>query len=260
MEGQANVRPLRSEPDALAVVRLNGLRLQDLGSWRAHRLVALQAVHENGLALRYVAPELLDEELVGVAVAENPMALRYAGALQANREALRPLSSTCQLQVVLRAVRRNGTALHLASEQLKDDAVVALIAVRQAGVALGACRRLRHHPAVARAAVQEDGMALRFAGRLSRSAGHGLGKREGDDRALVRMAVLENSHAVRYASPRLQADPEFAAASFTASRSSERARQLSDEGSSWGSEPLGASNRYSNGELEPFHGREAAFK
>lgn len=162
-----------SELEALAAVRLNGLRLRRLGAWRAHRAVALAAVRENGLALRYVAPELLDEELVGAAVAENPTALRYAGPWQENRQARRLSRPRFRRQVVLRAVRRNGTALHLASEELRDDPVLALIAVRQAGLALGACRRLRDHPAVARAAVQQDGMALRFANSLSRLASIG---------------------------------------------------------------------------------------
>jgi hypothetical protein len=115
--------------------------------------VALAAVAQNGLALRYASVELkYDKEVVLAAVAQEGHALQYASAeLKYDKE------------VVLAAVMQHGLSLRNASAELKADKDVVIAAVVHSGGALKyASVELKSDTEVVLAAVVQDTGALAF--------------------------------------------------------------------------------------------------
>lgn len=84
------------------------------------RNIALAAVQQSGLNLRYVSEELCNErDIVLAAARQNGRALRYASeGLRNDRE------------IVLAAVQQDGRAQRYASEGLHDDQEVVVVAYR----------------------------------------------------------------------------------------------------------------------------------
>ena len=83
------------------------------------RDAVLAAVSVNGLAIRSVAPELIDREIVLAAVRQFGLALSFvAPELQKDRE------------IVLAAVQQYGWALRYAAPELQQDRDIALAAVQ----------------------------------------------------------------------------------------------------------------------------------
>jgi hypothetical protein len=118
----------------------------------------LSAVRFNGLWLQHASTELrCDGELVAAAVLQNPGAARFA---QGN-------------DAITAAVECNPTALQY-------------IEPEDCGV----------YFELARAAVEQDGLALRFVSEAGRA-----------DKGLVSAAVENNPHALTYASDALKSDP-----------------------------------------------------
>ena len=98
--------------------------------------------------------------------------------------------------MVFAAVRRTGAALQFAAGELSEDREVALVAVRQDGLALGSSV-FRADRTVVLAAVQRTGAALQFAaGALQR------------DREVVRAAVWQDGGALEFASEAFRGDQE----------------------------------------------------
>lgn len=114
----------------------------------------LEAVKENGLALRCASDELqADKEVVLAAVKQCGYALRYASKeLQADKA------------VVLAAVKSFGSSLEFASEELRNDKAVVLAAIRKFGSSLRyASDDLKDDKELVLEAVKANDLALRYA-------------------------------------------------------------------------------------------------
>jgi uncharacterized membrane protein YqjE len=88
--------------------------------------VALAAVTNEGMTLKFASPELKsDKEVVLASVKQNGSALEFAS-----------LELKSDKEVVLSSVKQNGSALEFASLELKSDKEVVLAAVTNKGMAL----------------------------------------------------------------------------------------------------------------------------
>jgi hypothetical protein len=109
-----------------------------------------------------------------------------------------PHKYTHYCDLVLAAVKQNGSALAYASKELKANRKVVLAAVKQGGWALKwASEDMRGDPNVVLAAVQQDSLALQFASEDMRG-----------DPDVVLAAVTQNGEALYWASVTLKADRE----------------------------------------------------
>ena len=115
------------KPTVLIAVKSNGVALQYASdALKSDREVVFAAVTQNGMALRYASEELQnDRAIVLAAVTQNGMALEYASEELQNDRA-----------VVLAAVKKEGMALRYASDALKKDKNLVLKAVSNNGLAL----------------------------------------------------------------------------------------------------------------------------
>lgn len=94
-------------------------------------------------------PELRDDE-------EAMLSLVVSGRSYAPKQASERLRN--DKEFALKAVERNGRALHCFSDELRDDEDVVLAAVKQRGMSLEyASERLRDNEDIVRAAVEQDG-------------------------------------------------------------------------------------------------------
>jgi hypothetical protein len=105
----------------LNLIRNNGLNLEFVTVFKNNKEVVFEAVHQNGLSLRYASNILKNnKQIVLEAVQNKGESLKYASKeLQNNKE------------IVLEAMR-NGS-LEYASNELKDDFEIVLEAVKTNG-------------------------------------------------------------------------------------------------------------------------------
>mmetsp|Transcript_81218 Transcript_81218/g.181734 ORF Transcript_81218/g.181734 Transcript_81218/m.181734 type:complete len:151 (-) Transcript_81218:228-680(-) len=95
---------------------------------------------------------------------------------------------------VLHAVKKDGTLLRQASEELRRDHEIVLAAVNADGIALAhASDDLRGDPEIVTAAVKNNGMALQYASEVIR-ANHDI----------AQLAVQQNPEALHYAAKELK--------------------------------------------------------
>lgn len=134
-------------------VRENGLVLQNLGWLRGVRSVVLEAVRQNGYALRFASTLLKgDREIVWESVERKGSMLGDASLELRNDRAL-----------VLKAVSQNGEALLWASDYLKNDEEVVLTAILQNPRALiWASAYLQANKAFLQKALQKNGAVLEY--------------------------------------------------------------------------------------------------
>lgn len=138
----------RAEPaDARArelteLVRANGLFLEHVRAQTPE--LCMDAVRNNGMALRFVAPGLKSPAICLAAVQTDGLALEFV---------FRQFPEAC-----LAAVRQDGRALRLVREQTPD---ICLAAVMQHGIALAYVQD--QTPEFCAAAVAQNGLALRHA-------------------------------------------------------------------------------------------------
>eukprot|EP00931_Biecheleriopsis_adriatica_P020434 TRINITY_DN13661_c0_g1_i1.p1 TRINITY_DN13661_c0_g1~~TRINITY_DN13661_c0_g1_i1.p1 ORF type:complete len:726 (+),score=144.48 TRINITY_DN13661_c0_g1_i1:347-2524(+) len=153
------------------------------------RELVLEAVREEGRALKYAADELRsDRKLVLEAFREDRRALVYAAdELRSDRN------------FVLEAVRENGRAFQYVADEFRSNRNFMLEAVRLDGRALAyAADELRSDRELVLEAVREDGLALEYASDDLCS-----------DRNLVLEAVRLDGLALEYASDELRSDREM---------------------------------------------------
>lgn len=125
---------------------------------------------------------------------ESPALLPTAGGAAVPPEARRS-----DFTYMLQAVRRDGTALQYASEELSRDRSLVLEAVRRNGHALAfAAPELKRDRGLVIEAVKSSGLALQFAADELRA-----------DRECVLEAIRESGWAMQFASPELQQDEEL---------------------------------------------------
>jgi len=87
---------------------------------KSDKILVLEIVNKNGLALRYASEELQnDEEIVSVAVKKNPLSLRYVHPRLKNNK-----------QLVMQAVKDNPEVFEYRGTQLIDDEDIALLAIK----------------------------------------------------------------------------------------------------------------------------------
>jgi Domain of unknown function (DUF4116) len=131
---------------------------------RNDRDLVCAAVRHDGMALEFAGAELKnDREVVWAAVTGDTASEELFGnmwcALQFASPALRDDSD-----LVLAAVRNNGSALEVASNRLQDNRDVVMAAVRQDGLALEfASPRFQGDDEVVLTAIENDPFALEFA-------------------------------------------------------------------------------------------------
>eukprot|EP00971_Amphidinium_carterae_P143327 2839631-Amphidinium_carterae.1 len=154
---------------------------------------ALADVQRDGLNLidvrhvpvRYKA----DREIVLAAVKQNGSALKY-------------LEEECKADrdIVLAAVQQKGCVLEDVAEECKADGAVVLAAVQQDGYALKyAAEECKRDREIVLAAVQNKGCALYHAAEACKA-----------DREIVLVAVQQNPDAIRHAVDELLLDSTFA--------------------------------------------------
>ena len=150
----------------------------------------LEAVRENGKALRFAGEKLRDDKaLVLLAIQNNVEAFDYVSER---------LSNDPELATV--AVEAWPAMLRRAGKHAQDDNQVVLAAVLRQGTALDwASDRLRDDKDLVGVALSQDPFALKFASDRLRN-----------DRALVFAACETNIHAYLYAGATLFSDKEFA--------------------------------------------------
>ena len=139
--------------------------------------------------LKYASDNLKkDKDIVLTAVRKNGSALEYASEeLKYDKD------------VVLATVIQNGLALIYASEELRNDKDVVLAAVNQNGDSLYyASKDLKSEKDVVLAAVTQNGLALGFSDQNLRS-----------NKKLILVALNQNGFALKYASTELQNDLEI---------------------------------------------------
>jgi hypothetical protein len=143
-------------------------------------------VKEWALALQYASGRLRgNSQIVMEAVKKNGSALNYVSG-----------NLRYDARIVLEAAKQNGDMLHLASESLKDNYDIVLEAVKRTGGALKhASERLKDVPDIVIEAVKKYGNALQYAS-----------KRMQDSPCIVLEAVKQNGYALQHASKRLQDD------------------------------------------------------
>jgi len=184
------------------------------------REVVRAAVREDGTALEYASSELrADKSIVMDAVRTGATGAWPGAWLGLASEALRGDSEVVlaagtryvaralsyatdavkeDRAVVLVAVRMDGMALRYAAGSIKGDREVVLEAVRQSGQALQyATGSLRADRAVAFEAVRQDGDALRWAGAVIKA-----------DKDVALAAVRKEGRTLEFVAEALQADRE----------------------------------------------------
>eukprot|EP00931_Biecheleriopsis_adriatica_P056439 TRINITY_DN33437_c0_g1_i1.p1 TRINITY_DN33437_c0_g1~~TRINITY_DN33437_c0_g1_i1.p1 ORF type:complete len:496 (+),score=108.39 TRINITY_DN33437_c0_g1_i1:40-1488(+) len=176
--------------------------------------IAMAAVAQKGILLRYASAELRDDpDVVLKAVATNGQAFRYASsrlktdrsvviaAVAAKGQLLQNLSEELRSDeaVVKAAVTQDGMSLQYASESLRAKAEVVLAAVGQTGFALQhASLDLLADKDFMMRAIRLDGQALRFAAAHLRA-----------EARVIRLAVKSERSALQHASAELKADRDF---------------------------------------------------
>ena len=128
-----------------------------------------------------------DKELVLAAVKKSGTELFYASDQLKNDK-----------EVVLAAVKQNGMALGLASDELKDDKEVVLVAVKKFGTCLFyASVQLKNNKDVVLTALKQDGETLEYASKELQK-----------DKNVVLVAVKQYGKALKFASDELKNNKE----------------------------------------------------
>ena len=123
-----------------------------------------------------------------------PKKLQMRAALQYASEELKK-----DKDVVMVAVAQNGLALEYASDELKNDKEVVMAAVTQKGLALQyASAELKNDKEVVLAAVAQNVLALKYASDDLKN----------NDKDVVMAAVAQDGYALQYASDELKKDKE----------------------------------------------------
>ncbi|KAH8083392.1 inositol 1,4,5-trisphosphate-sensitive calcium-release channel [Aureococcus anophagefferens] len=146
----------------------------------------------SSLYLAKVPKKLQTKEVVLAAVRQDSWALKHASdALKADKEVVLVAVQQQQLQ--------NGRALRYASKELRADKKVVLAAVQKSGGALQyASDALKGDKEVVFAAVQQDGWALHYASDVLKA-----------EKEVALAAVRRDGEALQYASDALRADKEI---------------------------------------------------
>jgi hypothetical protein len=176
-------------PFMLDAVKQNGLALRyACDALREDRELVLTAVQQNGQALQYVHPNLLDDqEILLTACLTYPETLGHASlALCADRT------------FMLQALKKDGLAVAYADIGFLSDRAIVLAAVTQNADALQyASDELRANREIVLEAAKKDGSALRFAD-----------PKFALDRGVVLEAVKSNGQAINYVNEIFYQDPE----------------------------------------------------
>ena len=178
---------LLEEEKALIDLHINNFVANSI--FRNQKATILEAVQQDGLALRFASDELRgDREVVLTAVQQDGGALEFASdELRGDRK------------LVLAAVQKDGGALEWASRELQEDRELVLAAVQKDGGALEyASDELKADRELVLEAVKQDGGALEWASRELQG-----------DREVVLAAVLQNGRALQWASRELKRAPDL---------------------------------------------------
>lgn len=185
--------------------------------FRCDREFVLEAVRRRGEALRCATPELRgDRDLVLEAVAQDGSALEFASA-----------ELRCDKEVVLAAIGQSAMALQHAGPLVLVDAEVVLLAVQKCGAALNyAALMHRSDPDIVLAAIhpqssgsgdEEGGESPSSASWASSSGAAAIefaAPKLRDDPIFITQACQRHPDALRFASVRLRAYPEFGRAAL----------------------------------------------
>ncbi len=183
-------------------------------SVRENDEIALEAVHQNGMALRHLSENFKNnKQIVLTAVKQNGLSIKYASNLLKNNK-----------QIVLSAVRQNALSIEYASDFLKNNREIVISAIKQSAIALKyASNNYKNDRKIARmavnqnpnlladlpaemkndkmvvlTAVKQDGLALKYASNELKN-----------DRKVVLTAIKQNGLALAYASDSFKSDREF---------------------------------------------------
>ncbi|GBR75752.1 hypothetical protein NO2_0395 [Candidatus Termititenax persephonae] len=241
----------------LAAVNRNGIVLRYASeTLRGDREVVLAAVNKNGYALEYASETLRgDREIVLAAVNRNGTVLQYASeTLRGDKElallAIEKVSEYDSISNLVRSlspellddrdvmlaamnINKNGSLLKYASETLRGDKELALLAIEKAIVCVddlvsSLSPELRNNREVILAAVSKDGYALKYASETLRGDKElallaieksattplltlikSLGQELRNDREIMKLAISKNLNNIYYLSDKQINDPEF---------------------------------------------------
>ena len=171
-----------------AAVSKNGMELKFIPGSKQLQCHVMDAVKQNGLALQFALPDYKDDRvLVMMAIEQNPGSFEYAS------ENLRG-----DFYIIKSALKGDGLQLkHI--PLVKQSLIMALLAVQQNGLALKfASCDYRDHLRTVRRAVQQNGLALQVASDKCKN-----------DLITVVLAVQQNGLALQFASDELQTHPDI---------------------------------------------------
>jgi hypothetical protein len=191
----------------LGAAFLHGHVIEHVSSvFRADREVIMAAVSKNGHALQHASIELrADREVVVAAVTNIGHALEHAAE---------EWRGDCD--VVWQAICRSPMALAHVSSELQDNQNLVMMAVSKNGAALQfASSRLRAMSDVAQIAVRRSVTAQSRASEVAVALQHSDVSLRGN-KSLVLAAVERDGLSLRFACPELQKDPEVVQAAVSA--------------------------------------------
>ncbi|MCX6293829.1 MAG: DUF4116 domain-containing protein, partial [Sphingobacteriales bacterium] len=148
--------------------------------------IALEAVHQNGMALRHLSENFKNnKQIVLTAVRQNALSIEYASDLLKNNR-----------EIVISAIKKSAIALKYASNNYKNDRKIARMAVNQTPNLLADLpAEMKNDKMVVLTAVKQDGLVLKYASNELKN-----------DRKVVLTAIKQNGDALAYATELFKAD------------------------------------------------------
>ncbi len=198
---------LKNDKEVVVAVSQNGLALKYASNeLKNDKEIVLAAISQNGLALKYASNTLQrDRKTVITAVSENVNALEYASYIVKNDLILKSMIGNQDFDFnnyrdfAIKFLNENGNALENASDELKSDHDIVIVAVRQNSYALSyANYKLQHNKEFIIKVLKHNGLAIQY-----------VGKELKNDIDIIIAAVSQDGNAIQYVSDVILKDKEL---------------------------------------------------